>query len=249
MPDSRGILYTRLIDRDTLVVRTGVGTDGACVWGPCLTTRPGRVGDRPIRHEIRAVTPDGKDRVIREVTASCPACVWFIGDSVVVFGRGYQTAVASLRNMSPQRRLLPDNPSAPVTLPPPTISPDGQWIAIRHGSTLHLVRTDLSARRSVELPGTMVAGRGNPVFTPDSRSAIVIVRGPAGTQTIHQVTIATGEVRSLRPMTARRVEVDEAISPDGRWLAQVIRGDATAELYEVDVSSYLGKLPAGSPRR
>jgi hypothetical protein len=50
-------------------------------------------------------------------------------------------------------------------------------------------------------------------------------------------------------MTARRVEADEAISPDGRWLAQVIRGEATAELYEVDVSSYLSKLPAGSPRR
>jgi hypothetical protein len=195
------------------------------------------------------VTPDGKDRVIREVTASCPACVWFIGDSVVVFGRGYQTSVASLKNLSPQRRLLPDNPSAPVTLPPPTISPDGQWIAIRHASRLHLVRTDLSARRSVELPGPMVAGRGNPRFTPDSRSAIVLVRGSGGTQSVHQVTIATGEVRTVRPMAARRVEADEAISLDGRWLAQVIRGEATAELSEVDVSAYLSKLPAGSPRR
>ncbi len=227
-PDSRSFLYSKLVDSTTA----------------------------GFRRELHLLNPDGRDRILREVTFSsnCPACYNLIGDSVIVFGRHEGTSVASLRNSSAPRKLFPGDTTSRSN---PTVSPNGQWLVFRviGMPAFDVVRVDGSSLHRIKLPVNLLQGGGGGgggggdqvLVTPDSRELLFIGRDVASNREIgvYRVPLAGGDARKVLTLddAASATLRDFSISPDGNTVAYVTAGQPSTSLGEINIAPYLPRAP------
>jgi Tol biopolymer transport system component len=126
----------------------------------------------------------------------------------------------------------------------PVLSADGQWMAVRANATvtnnqqsnvIHLIRTDGSARTTVEIPFFAAPTSNNPLLLPGGREMIVVEnRSPdPGVYLVNATTRATQKLFSYSPQFSFP---EIALSPIDRSLLYIVSETLPLTLSVIDVS-------------
>ena len=264
-PDSRWIAY-RAYDRPGAGVAT-IADVGAIELATGKTTRLVRAAGGVLRWTAdsrRLLVP-----VITDSTADATGKYQFQmheytltgGDRIVGEARvaepGYMaitdsTALMTTTNGGVIVKLTPGAATTSIAVSGsqrsvPSISADGDWMAIRAGSggnfnSLHVMRVDGSDATTISLPFTAHSGLGNAAFLPGNREVVVAGSSTsADSLAYYRINLATKAITTIR--TARKPfggpGAGFAVSPDGRTLLYVTAVPPHSTMVELDLSGFL----------
>jgi hypothetical protein len=177
---------------------------------------------------FRRVDFDGNVTLLRELPVDEQAgslAAPIDRSTAIVFRAPRDFRLIRLDGSAAEQSVSPAQPG--FVLPLPSISRDKEWVAFRINpsannatrmNVVELVRTDGSARRTVQLP-FFALEQDTLKILPGATDLIVVERpSPGANPGVYTVNVATGSVKRLFEFVPQGRSPDVIASPDGRTL-------------------------------